>query len=115
MSERTYGLLIEFEDANQLVHACEQVRDAGFRHWDAFTPFPIHGMDRAMGIRGTRLPWIVLAGGLGPENIEQAILEVQPYAVDVSGGVEKAKGIKDADKIAAFMRGVESANRKRDC
>ena len=58
---------------------------------------------------------IVLAGGLGPENIEQAILEVQPYAVDVSGGVEKAKGIKDAEKIAAFMRGVESANRKRDC
>jgi len=53
---------------------------------------------------------IILAGGLTPENVEQAIREVHPYAVDVSGGVEKAKGIKDPDKILAFMRGVERAN-----
>ncbi len=58
-------------------------------------------------IRGS----ITLAGGLNPENIEQAIRSVQPYAVDVSGGVESGKGIKDRDKIAAFMRGVERANR----
>lgn len=64
MSEKLHGLLIEFDDANALVNGCEQVRDAGFRQWDAFTPFPIHGMDRAMGIRGTRLPWLVLGGGL---------------------------------------------------
>lgn len=54
---------------------------------------------------------ITLAGGLDSENIAQAIREVQPYAVDVSGGVEREKGIKDEQKIAAFMRGVESANR----
>jgi phosphoribosylanthranilate isomerase len=54
---------------------------------------------------------IILAGGLSPDNVEQAIKQVQPYAVDVSGGVEKEKGIKDQDKIAAFMRGVKSANR----
>ena len=64
MSEKLYGLLIEFDDADQLVNGCEKVREAGFRRWDAYTPFPIHGMDRAMGIRGTRLPWIVLCGGL---------------------------------------------------
>ncbi len=54
---------------------------------------------------------IVLAGGLDVENVEQAIRQVRPYAVDVSGGVELEKGIKDSAKIAAFMRGVERANR----
>jgi len=53
---------------------------------------------------------IVLAGGLNPENVENAIRQVQPYAVDVSGGVEQSKGIKDAAKIAAFMQGVKNAN-----
>ena len=52
---------------------------------------------------------IVLAGGLNAGNVSAAIQQVHPYAVDVSGGVEVTKGIKDADKIAAFMRGVEDA------
>ena len=46
---------------------------------------------------------IVLAGGLTPENVEQAIKEVSPWAVDVSGGVERAKGVKDLDKVAQFI------------
>ena len=49
---------------------------------------------------------IVLAGGLNASNVGSAIRQVRPYAVDVSGGVEQEKGIKDAEKIAAFMRGV---------
>lgn len=53
---------------------------------------------------------VVLAGGLTPENIRLALKQVRPYAVDVSGGVEVNKGIKDADKIAAFMRGVSHAS-----
>jgi phosphoribosylanthranilate isomerase len=49
---------------------------------------------------------IILAGGLDAGNVGEAIRRTTPYAVDVSGGVESEKGIKDADKIAAFMRGV---------
>jgi hypothetical protein len=60
----TYGILIEFEDPNRLVEACRRVREKGFERWDAYTPFPIHGMDRAMGIRTTRLPLLIFVGGL---------------------------------------------------
>jgi phosphoribosylanthranilate isomerase len=49
---------------------------------------------------------VILAGGLDAGNVSEAIRQSHPYAVDVSGGVEREKGIKDADKLAAFMRGV---------
>lgn len=52
---------------------------------------------------------LILAGGLTPDNIGQAILQTRPYAVDVSGGVEQAKGIKDARLIAAFLTEVRKA------
>lgn len=53
---------------------------------------------------------LILAGGLNPDNVAQAIIQARPYAIDVSSGVEAAKGIKDAEKIAAFMRGVVKAD-----
>lgn len=52
---------------------------------------------------------VILAGGLSADNVGQAIAQVRPYAVDVSGGVEQAKGIKDAAKIEAFVRAVKQA------
>lgn len=50
---------------------------------------------------------LILAGGLNAGNVEQAVAQVGPYAVDVSSGVEAGKGIKSGEKIQAFMRGVQ--------
>lgn len=52
---------------------------------------------------------IILAGGLTPENVRAAIEQVRPYAVDVSGGVEASKGLKDSNKIHAFVHAVRGA------
>jgi hypothetical protein len=61
---RTWGLLAEFERPEELVAAAARAREAGYRRMDAYTPFPIHGLSDAMGFRPTKLPLIVLAGGL---------------------------------------------------
>jgi hypothetical protein len=58
------GYLAEFSDVDTIIAAASKVRDAGFRLWDVHSPFPIHGIDEAMGIRPTILPWLVLGGGL---------------------------------------------------
>jgi len=59
-----HGLLAEYETPTELVEAAKRVRDAGFKKWDTFSPFPVHGIDPAMGIKPTILPWIVLVAGL---------------------------------------------------
>jgi hypothetical protein len=58
------GFLAEFENVDGVMEAARKCRDAGFTRWDVHTPFPVHGMDEAMGIKSTVLPWIVLLGGL---------------------------------------------------
>jgi phosphoribosylanthranilate isomerase len=59
-------------------------------------------------IRGQVAKPLILAGGLSADNVARAIRQIGPYAVDVSSGVERAKGIKSAERIAAFMKGVRS-------
>jgi hypothetical protein len=62
--KRVYGYLAEFQSASALYKAAEKVRDAGFRKWDCYSPYPIHGLDGAMGMKRSILPWFVFFGGL---------------------------------------------------
>jgi hypothetical protein len=61
---KVHGVLAEFHDPASLLHAAEKVRDAGYRWWDCHTPFPVHGLDKAMGIQRTILPLLVFGAGL---------------------------------------------------
>jgi hypothetical protein len=64
MDKKIYGLMAEFDSATELVDAARQVRDAGYRKTDAFTPFPLHEIDEALGIRRSILPFLVFGGGI---------------------------------------------------
>ncbi len=59
-----YGILAEFETAQQLVDAAVAARDAGYKRLDAYTPFPVEGLTDALGHRHTKLPYVVLLGGI---------------------------------------------------
>ena len=61
-----------------------------------------------------RFGTIILAGGLTPENVGQAIREVRPFAVDVASGVEASPGIKDEKKLRRFFAAVKEADRFMD-
>lgn len=62
-SAPVYGIAAEFQSARDLYHAAEHIRDAGFKKWDVFSPFPIHGMDDAMGLHRSKLGLFVFCGG----------------------------------------------------
>lgn len=59
-----YGLLAEFDTPEKLLAGTHAAHDAGYRRMDAFAPFPIEGLAEALGRRPSRLPWVVLAGGV---------------------------------------------------
>jgi hypothetical protein len=83
-----YGVLAEFGTTADLYQACERVRDAGFTRWDAHTPFPVHGLDKAMGLGRSPLPWIVLVMGLTGAALGfglQAWVHTSAYPLVISG------------------------------
>ena len=62
--KRAAVILAEFDTPESIMHAAEKVRDAGYEKWDVHTPYPLHGMDAAMGLPDSRLGWIVLVMAL---------------------------------------------------
>jgi hypothetical protein len=66
MSEqkKNWGVVAEFANPAELLHAAQKLHDLGYRKFETWSPFPIHGMDDAMGLSGSKVPWITLGGGL---------------------------------------------------
>ncbi len=82
------GYLIEFDNPEALLHGCEKVRDSGYKNWDSHAPYPVHGLDHAMGLKDPILPWIVLCAGLtglGLALLMQWWMNAHDYPVIVSG------------------------------
>lgn len=95
-----------------LVCEARRYADAAGLLLDSFVPGVSGGSGRTFD--WTRVPRdlgrpLILAGGLTPQNVAEAIGQLRPYAVDVSSGVERSPGVKDPDKIAAFLEAVRNA------
>ena len=76
-----HGITAEFTTVDSLLAACRKVRDAGYTKTDAFAPFPVHGIDKALGIKPTVLPWIALGGGLTGTTIA-LIMQIWMNGID---------------------------------
>lgn len=59
-----FGVMAEYADEDEVVHAAQKMYDLGYRKMDGYTPFPVHGLSEAIGRRRTKLPILVLAGGI---------------------------------------------------
>lgn len=111
--DRPYFKAARVRPESDLLQYAALYADAGALLLDAWSP-------DAHGGTGHRFDWglipadlpkpVILAGGLDPGNVAEAVRVVRPWAVDVSSGVESAKGIKDAARIAAFMKEVRNAD-----
>ena len=62
--QKTFALVAHYGTPAALYHACEKFREGGYRKFDAHTPFPVHGLEKAMGVGPSRVPWIVLVCGI---------------------------------------------------
>lgn len=85
---KPFGMAGYFTEPATLFHACESLRDAGYKNFDAHTPFPVHGLENAMGLKPSRLPWIVLAcalTGAGAALLMQIWMTVIDYPLIIGG------------------------------
>lgn len=114
---RPYIKAISMRDGVDLSGMCDIYADAAGLLLDTFHKDVRGGSGESFD--WSRIPKdlkkpLILAGGLNADNVVEAIMQVRPYAVDVSSGVEQAKGIKDKDKIAALIRGVSSVQNENE-
>ncbi len=110
---KPYIKAVSMQKPTKIKEIANHYKDASALLLDAYHP-------QIKGGIGERFDWnlipkhcqlpIILAGGLTPENVKQAIKTVNPYALDVSSGVEIKKGIKERDKITAFIKEVNRGN-----
>lgn len=87
---KPYALVGYLDTPAALYHACEALRDAGYKRFDAHTPFPVHGLENAMGLKPSRLPWIVLAcaaAGFASAVAMQYWMSVVDYPLNIGGKV----------------------------
>jgi hypothetical protein len=96
--EPIYGIMAEFAQPKDIYHAAEKCRDAGYTKWDTYCPFPVHGMEQAMGVKRTKLPVIVACGaftGVGLAYLMQwwmssadyqMVVQGKPYGSLITGG-----------------------------
>jgi len=92
-----YGIIAEFDTPADAMHAAEKVRDAGFRKWDVYTPYPVHGMDKAMGLKNSKVGWFAFIGGVtGYTSGMLMIVKCTPSSWN-SAAAQRAK-----DSSAAF-------------
>jgi phosphoribosylanthranilate isomerase len=113
---RPYIKAVRMRVGVDTVETARRYRTAAAWLFDSYAPNAPGGTGETFD--WTRVPQglekpVVLAGGLTPENVGVAIRTVRPYAVDVSGGVEGQKGIKDIAKMAAFVRSVDYVDREQ--
>jgi len=104
---RVHGLIAEYATSAEAYHAAEQIRDAGYKKWDLHTPFPIHGIEEAMGIKKTILPYIVMKVGLGGAAFG-FLLQYWITAIDFTGFTVQGKpyGAWEPFTMIVFELGV---------
>lgn len=104
-----YGLLARFSGPEALSEAARRLRERGYRRIDAFSPFPVPGLAAALGMRGTRLQWAALAGGLLGATATYALIlysVVIDYPINVGG---RALNAWPAYLVLAFEGGILGA------
>lgn len=82
------GVLAEYDTTHGIFHACEQVRDAGFKRFDSYTPFPVHNLDKAMGLGPSYLPWLVLIAGISGATLAMLFMiwtSAYDYPLNIGG------------------------------
>lgn len=112
-NSRSYIKAIRMREGVKLADKAERYANAAALLLDAYRPGVPGGTGEAF--EWSRVPAsmdkpIVLAGGLTADNVDEAIRQVRPYAVDISGGVESDKGVKDQGKMAAFVAAVRAVD-----
>ena len=94
-TEKEWGVIAEYKNPGDLYHAAEKLRDKGFKKFECYTPFPVHGLDDAMGLPATKLPWIILLMGITGLTIGfgmQIWVTTEGYRMIISG---KPDGFKE--------------------